>query len=271
MDVERVSRTIDYLTSKRWFYALLYILGFLVLQPYATKGYSWPEMWDVIKEVVAYNAIIYKLVDLAWPSALLHILTLALIAAVAIWEEKAAKAFNIYISIIYLMIAIGQGIGFSEHYGLIILTGNIALTLLVALTWGWECLVNRNKFRKKFFNPKHLWLIPLAAWAYWAPPEPFKLDPQYLLIGYFGVSYCFTTPLILTLMTLYYPDVNKPVMRLTAFLGLLYGLYNVVPPLVFLALGTYLPEAIWRGTILHLPLLITSLYALTLTIKTPSR
>ncbi|RLG79649.1 MAG: hypothetical protein DRO09_04100, partial [Thermoprotei archaeon] len=63
--MERVSRTIDYLTSKRWFYALLYILGFLVLLPYASKGCSWPEMWDVIKEVVAYNAIIYKLVDLA--------------------------------------------------------------------------------------------------------------------------------------------------------------------------------------------------------------
>ena len=65
--MERVSRTIDYLTSKRWFYALLYILGFLVLLPYASKGCSWPEMWDVIKEVVAYNAIIYKLVDLASP------------------------------------------------------------------------------------------------------------------------------------------------------------------------------------------------------------
>ena len=101
------------------------------------------------------------------------------------------------------------------------------------------------------------------------PPEPFKLDLQYLLVGYFGVSYCFTTPVILTLMALYYPDINKPVMRLTAFLGLLFGLYNIVPPLVSLALGTYLPEAIWRGTILHLPLLITSLYALTLTIKTP--
>jgi len=72
-------------------------------------------------------------------------------------------------------------------------------------------------------------------------------------------------------MALYYPDVNKPVMRLTAFLGLVYGLYNVVPPLVLLALGTYIPEAIWRGTSLHLPLLITSTYALGLAIRTPHR
>jgi len=33
----------------------------------------------VIKEVV-YNAIICRLVDLAWPSILLHVLALALIA-----------------------------------------------------------------------------------------------------------------------------------------------------------------------------------------------
>ena len=269
MNTEHISQAMDYFTGKRWFYALLYIIGFMVLLPYASKGYSWHEMWDVIKEVVAYKAIIYKLVDLAWPSALIHLLALALIAAVAVWGEKAAKAFDVYVFIIYLMIAVGQGIGFSEHYGLIILIGNIALTLLVAFSWGWECIVNRNKFRKEYFAPKRLWLVPLAAWAYWAPPEPFKLDPQCLLVGYFGVSYCFTTPVILTLMALYYPDINKPVMRLTAFLGLLFGLYNIVPPLVFLALGTYLPEAIWRGTILHLPLLITSLYALTITIKTP--
>ncbi len=267
MDVESLSRVMDRLTSNRRFYVLLYVLGFLILQPYASKGYSWQEMWSVIKEVVVYNAIIYRLVDLAWPSALLHVFALALITAVVIWGDKAAKIFNIYTFVVYLMIAVGQGVGISERYGLIILTGNVILTLLVAFSWGWECLVGRNKFRRKFFTPKHLWLVPLAAWAYWSPPEPFKLDPSYLLIGYFGVSYCFTTPVILTLMILYYPDVNKPVMRLTAFLGLIFSLYNVVPPLIYLALGTYVMEAIWRGTILHLPLLTTSAYALVITIK----
>ena len=269
MDLERISRAMDYLTSRRRFYALLYVLGFLVLLPYASKGYSWPEMWDVIKEVVVYNAIIYRLVDLAWPSALLHALALALVAAVAIWGERAARAFDVYALAVYLMIAVGQGIGFSERYGLVVLTGNVALTLLVAFSWGWECLVGRNRFRREYFAPERLWLVPLAAWAYWSPPEPFELDPSYLLIGYFGISYCFTTPVVLTLMALYYPDVNVPVMRLTAFLGLVFGLYNVVPPLAYLALGTYIAEALWRGTILHLPLLITSAYALALTVRAP--
>jgi len=261
----------DYLTSKRRFYVLLYILGFLVLQPYASKGYSWQEMWNVIKEVVTYNAIIYRFVDLIWPSVLIHVLALVLIIIIVIWGERGAKAFNIYVFMVYLMIAIGQGIGFSERYGLMILTGNVVLTLLVAFSWGWECFIGRNRFRKEFFTPTRLWLVPLAVWAYWSPLEPFELDLSYFLVGYFGVSYCFTTPVVLTLMALYYPDINKPVMRLTAFLGLIFGLYNVIPPLLFFALGTCLIEAIWRGTILHLPLLITSIYALTLTIRVPHR
>ena len=99
--------------------------------------------------------------------------------------------------------------------------------------------------------------------------EPFKPDPTYLLTGYFRVSYCFTTPVVLALMALYYPDVNVPVTRLTAFLGLVLGLYHVVP-LVYLALGTYIEEAVWRDIILHLSLLIISAYALALTIRAPA-
>ena len=96
MDIARISRAIDYLTSRRKFYALLYVLGFLVLLPYASRGYSWHEMWDVIKDVLVRHAVIYRLVDMGWPSAVLHVLALALIAAVAVWGERAARAFDAY-------------------------------------------------------------------------------------------------------------------------------------------------------------------------------
>ena len=267
MRAKRVSRAMDYLTGKGWFYALLYTLGFLALPPYASRGYSWHEMWDVIKDVLVHNAVIYRLVDLAWPSALLHALALVAIAAVAVWAERGAIAFDTYVFAVYSMIALGQGVGLSERYGLVVLTGHVTLTLLVAFSWGWECFVHRNKFRKESFAPRRLWLVPLAAWAFWSPPEPFKLNVRYLVAGYFGTSYCFTTPVVLTLMALYYPDVNKPALRLTAFLGLVLGLYGAVPPLLLLASGAYIAEAVWRGTILHLPLLITSAYVLALTVR----
>ncbi len=144
MNVERVSQVMDRLTSNRRFYALLYVVGFLILMPYASKGYSWHEMWSVIKEVVR-NAAVYRLVDLAWPSAVLHVLALALIAAVAVWGEGAARAFDAYAFAVYLMMAVGQNVGVSERYGLIVLTGNLALTLLVAFSWGWECVVGREQ------------------------------------------------------------------------------------------------------------------------------
>ena len=258
--LERVSRTMDYLTGEWWFYVLLLALGFL--PPYASKGYSWPEVPDVIGEGLSH-AVIYELVCLAWPAALLHVLALAVIAAVLLWGERAARAFDIWAFATYLAIAVGQSTGISERYGLVVLTGNMAVALLVAFSWAWECAIGRNKFRREHLVKRRLWLVPLAAWAYWSPVEPFKLDLRYLLVGYFGVAYCLTTPVVLTLMALYYPDVNKPVMRLTAFLGLIFGVLNVTRPLT----AGPTPVAIWEGTILHLPLLITSAYALALTIK----
>ena len=54
-------------------------------------------------------------------------------------------------------------------------------------------------------------------------------------------------------------------------LGLIYGLCNVMPSLIYLAFGTYIEEAVWRGTILHLPLLITSIYALVPITRAPRK
>ena len=60
--------------------------------------------------------------------------TLALIATVALWGERATRAFDAYVLAVYLMIAVGQHVGVSERYGLVVLTGNLALTLLVAFS-----------------------------------------------------------------------------------------------------------------------------------------
>ena len=264
--LERTSLAMDYLTGRWWFYVLLFLVAFVLSPPYASRGYSWPEIPDVIGEGLSHAAI-YELVRLAWPAALLHVLALAVIAAVVLWGERAAPAFDLWAFATYLAIAVGQSTGISERYGLVVLTGNMVMALLVAFSWAWECAVGRNRFRREYLAKRRLWLVPLAAWAYWSPVEPFQLDPCYLLLGYFGVAYCLTTPVVLTLMALYYPDVNVPAMRLTAFLGLIFGVINVARPLT----AGPTPTAIWEGTILHLPLLITSAYALGITIRAPRK
>lgn len=260
----RFREILDYLTSKWWFYLLLLIIGFFLLPPYSSVGYSYDEMGEVIAETLS-NAIIYSLVDMIWPSLLIHIIFILIIIAIIRGYQKAVLLFNVFCSIIYFMIAIGQGTGISGKYGLVIIIGNVFLILLVALTWVWECFVQRNKLGGEI-RKDHLWLVPFAIFAFWSPPYP-KLDLLYLLrylgAGYFGVAYCLTTPVILTILLLYYPNINKPVLRLTAFIGLCFAIINVLSPIW----SQFIFEVIWTGTILHIPLLVTCAYSLILSIK----
>jgi len=96
--------------------------------------------------------------------------------------------------------------------------------------------------------------------AFWAPyvtsgsgVEP-DFNPILLLISPdYGLAFCFTTPIFLFLLILFYPHVNMLAYRITAFNGLLYGVFNLT--------HWFKPELRWMG-FLHLPLLIISIYAL---------
>jgi hypothetical protein len=71
----------------------------------------------------------------------------------------------------------------------------------------------------------------------------------------YGLTFCLTTPVFLFLLVLFYPRVNTFAYRITAFNGLLYGLVNLT--------HFFTPERSWMG-VLHLPLLVISIYALVL-------
>ena len=76
-----------------------------------------------------------------------------------------------------------------------------------------------------------------------ASPRPLLLL-KWLLAGYYGVAYCLTTPVILSILILYYPRVNKAVMRLTAFPGLVFGTYVI--------LAAFFGGSKWNA-LLHVP------------------
>jgi hypothetical protein len=81
-------------------------------------------------------------------------------------------------------------------------------------------------------------------------------NPLLLLISPdYGLTFCFTTPIFLFLLIMFYPQVNLLAYRITAFNGLLYALFNLT--------HWFTPELRWMG-FLHLPLLILSVYALIL-------
>jgi hypothetical protein len=69
--------------------------------------------------------------------------------------------------------------------------------------------------------------------------------------------FCPTAPVVIALLTLIYPSVNKPLLRVTSFVGLIIGLFNVMS---FFVMPGY---PLWL-LILHTPLIFISLYGLLL-------
>ncbi len=257
--LEKISRVIDYLAGKWWFYIIMYVLSFWVIPPYASRGYSFDEISKVV-EVTLSHALTYRLVDMVWPSLLLHVALLVVVAALMIRGDRASLLFDSYALIVYAIL-IGQGFAFTEEYGFVILTGNVLLASLVAALWAWECMVRRNRLGGRIPDRRRLWVIPLATLAFWSPVKPV-LDPylllKWFLAGYYGVAYCLTTPVILSILILYYPRVNKAVMRFTAFPGLVFGIYVI--------LAAFFGASKWSA-LLHVPLVVTCAYALILSLK----
>jgi hypothetical protein len=75
-----------------------------------------------------------------------------------------------------------------------------------------------------------------------------------------GLTYCMMTPVILAVLTLYHPRVNPAVMRVSAFVGILFGLVNmIVWFFVF-------PSGWWMG-VLHVPLITIAAYGFILGLR----
>jgi len=86
-------------------------------------------------------------------------------------------------------------------------------------------------------------------------------SPARLLTNESGLTYCMMTPVILAVMTLYHPTVNPAVLRVTSFVGMLFGAVNMLVWFVVM------PSAWWMG-VLHIPLLMISIYAFVLGFRT---
>ena len=83
-------------------------------------------------------------------------------------------------------------------------------------------------------------------------------NPIYIVTSGAGLAFCMMTPVYLAVLLAFYPRVNIPLLRVTALIGLIIGIYNALVNFVFL------PKVLWWNGILHLPLLAISLYALIL-------
>lgn len=241
-----------------WKYTLVYGFLFLVnVLPLITeKPYQPQDTQDVIINLLMVATAPYQAYG-----PIFHIATLLLVFSILWKPGRLGRLMAGYIGVNYFIIAAAQTMGQTEKYGFVIHLSALLTMLILGITW--LVVAFRNEIRPTFKKPTlpEYGLIALALLAYWGPYaitngtiRPY-FDPRLLLTSPdYGLTFCFTTVFLLGLIFIH-PHVNQFAYRITAFSGLLYGLFNLT--------HWFNPDMQWMG-FLHLPLLIISLYALIL-------
>jgi hypothetical protein len=258
---EKWQSRLEWLTRKWWFYLLFVLLQFVV-PPYASKGYKFPEEWaDVIFNALG-RAVIFQHSQI-YP--IFKVIPIILLIGIFVFRNKLARLFSIYVSLSYALFAFGQNVAVTEKYGITVCTINIVMFLVVAAFWAWEAAVLRNDFTLVKKSVWRYWVVPLAVLAFWFPLKIQTLmpdfNPAYIFTNIAGVTFCMMTPVYVGLLTLYWPKVNMATLRVTSLVGLIIGLYNMHLNFVIN------PGRYWWNGVLHIPLLVISIYALVLSLK----
>ncbi len=253
---------LERITRRWWFFGLFILIQFV--PPYASKGYNFPEEWsDVITQALS-NMVVGSCSAL-YP--VFKVIPIVIVASIVVFRNRVTRLFNIYVAISYVIFAVGQSIGVTEKYGVAICTINLIMFLAVAGFWVWEAKVLQNDFSPAKIATWKYWVVPLAVLAFWYPLDLKTAKPDFVLFGFFtngaGMAFCTMTPVYLGLLTLYWPKVNIVTLRVTSVVGFIIGLYNMNLNFIMR------PSILWWNGVLHIPLLVISLYGLVLSLKRP--
>jgi hypothetical protein len=253
---------LEVITGKWWLYILLLLLFFI--PTYASKGYDPRQTTDLIGQVL--SAPLIATFPVLNPIA--KIIPVALIAGLLLYGNKVRHTFNIYVTLLYLALAFLQTTAITESYGLVVLSGNLILVLAVALIWMWEIIAERNDFAPRERPLWKWWVAPLAVQPFMAPVNTVTMSPDFspvhLLTNEAGLTYCMMTPVILAVLTVFYPTIDPAVLRISSFVGLLFGAVNMIMWFVMEPWGW------WMG-VLHIPLVVLSIYAFVISLVGPER
>jgi len=251
----RIQGGLDAVTKKWWLYPLLVLLFFI--PTYASRSYDPRQSVDLIGEVLS-APLIYA-VPVLMPVA--KIITVVLIVGVLVYGNRMRRAFNVYVAVLYVAFALFQTAAVTETYGLVVISGNMALILIVALLWVWGVVAERNDFVARKRPLWRWWVAPLGVLSLLAPVEASTMSPDFsplcLLTNEAGLTFCMMTPVVLAVLTLFHPTVNPAVLRVSSFVGILLGVINLI---VWFAVESW---GWWMG-VLHIPLVVISIYAFVL-------
>ncbi len=241
--------------AKKWALPLLYfvlIILNVIFPPITSRGYAAQDTGRVISSLLNTSIIPY-----VWLAPVFHIATIILV--IIIWRlgVKVSRVFSLYIGINYIFIGLIQNFGETWEFGFVILIGTMITEFIIGFLWIWDAYDPKTESKFEKLPLWRYWTIPLAILAYWCPINSTQnmgpyFNPLFLLIspGY-GLTFCMTTPVFLCILTLFYPHVNKPALKITACAGFIMGVLNMFSLLI--------PYTFWMG-ILHIPLLSISIY-----------
>lgn len=244
--------------TRRWWLYLILVLIFMFFPIFTSIPYS---PWET--SLVIYESLSQGLNPYLMLQPIFHIIPLVLIVLLFIFKNKIGRLFNIYIAINFLLIAFLQNIVITPSFGLVFLTPNFTLFLIVAGFWLWECFLMENDFTWQKQEAWKFWVVPLAILAFWFPvgisgwPD---FNPLYFLYSTSALAFCNMTPVYLAVMSFFHPNYNRATLRMHGFIGILYGVINIVN-IVFNPIG------LWWIAVLHIPLLSISFYSFIFSIK----
>jgi len=244
-----------YLTKKWWFYLLIALLFFV--PSYSAKPVNPQETSLLIVEVLK-NPLIH-IFETAYP--ILKALFIILLILLIILQDKISYFFTIYITILLFIISIFQNMGTTETYGFSVITGNIVIQMIVVIFLVLELFIKKNRFSTGARPLWKWWVAPFAVLAFWMPMGTSG-EPNFNLLYFFTnesiLTYCMLTPVIIAIFTIYFPNVNIPVLRIMSYVGFLFGIMNMLTWFVF-------DPSMWWIGVLHIPLFVISIYGFVLT------
>ncbi len=247
------------LSERKWFYPLVYFLLVVIafLPLYTERPYQSQETQRVIFEILMVATQPYT----AW-GWIFHLGTL-LAVGLAIWKPAiGGRAIAVYFGLNYLVIAALQTSGRTASYGFAVHSGALVADVLLGMLWLWVGCKDRLRIDWKRVPIWRWALLPMALLVFWSPIAfegtrvVFDFNPLLLLTSsFYGLAYCFMTPVLLFFLILAWPKVDGFAFRVTAFNALLYGLFN---------LAQWANPDLQVMAFMHLPLLLLGLLALLL-------